>query len=266
LTDSVSMDPAGRGESTPAASPAEPLLDVRGLTKRFGRLVVLADLSFGVGPGEAFGVVGPNGAGKSTMLNLINGVLRPDSGVVFFDGRDVTGLGAAERSSGGIGRTYQIPRPFGGMTVFENVLVGATFASRRRGQQAFAATEEALETTGLIARANVQAGLLGLLDRRRLELARALAGQPRLMLLDEIASGLTDAEIPPLVDTVRGLRDRGVAVIWIEHVVHALLAVVDRLMCLTYGRMVALGEPGQVMRSPEVIEVYLGVEDEGRVA
>lgn len=237
---------------------AAPLLEVHGLTKRFGRMVAVEDLTFTVPAGQALGVVGPNGAGKSTMLDLVSGVLRPDAGSVTFDGGNVTGLGPAARCRAGIGRTYQVPRPFGGMTVFENVLVGTTFGSGRRGQPAYETAFAALETTGLLRLADRPAGSLGLLDRKRLELARALATGPRLILLDEIAGGLSEAELPDLVETVRNLRDGGVTVIWIEHIVHALLAVVDRLLCLTYGRAIAIGEPDEVIRSPEVVEVYLG--------
>ncbi|HET6686869.1 MAG TPA: ABC transporter ATP-binding protein [Jiangellaceae bacterium] len=238
-------------------SPA-PLLELRGLTKRFGRLVVVEDLSFTVFPGEALGVVGPNGAGKSTMLDLVSGVLRADAGSVTFAGTDVTWLDPAARCRSGIARTYQIPRPFAAMTVFENVLVGTTFGSGRRGQPGYEAAYAALETTGLLPHADRPAGALGLLDRRRLELARALATDPRLVLLDEIAGGLSEAELPELVEDVRSLRNRGVTVIWIEHIVHALLAVVDRLLCLTFGRAIAIGNPQEVIRSPEVVEVYLG--------
>jgi branched-chain amino acid transport system ATP-binding protein len=234
------------------------LLSVRGLTKRFGRLVVVDDLTFDVAAGEALGVVGPNGAGKSTMLNLVDGVLRPDRGTVRFDGADLTGLDAAARCRAGIGRTYQVPRPFADMTVFENVYVGATFGAGRSGPAGYAAAYRALEVAGLAGQANRPAGALRLLDRKRLELARALATDPRLVLLDEIAGGLTDAEVPELVETIRGLRAHGVTVVWIEHIVHALLAVVDRLMCLTYGRRLAIGEPHAVIRSPEVVETYLG--------
>jgi branched-chain amino acid transport system ATP-binding protein len=239
-------------------SPPAPMLELRGLTKRFGRLVVVEDLSFTVSPGEALGVVGPNGAGKSTMLDLVSGVLRADAGSVTFAGTDVTGLDPAARCRSGIGRTYQVPRPFAAMNVFENVLVGTTFGSGRRGQPGYEAAYAALETTGLLPHADRPAGALGLLDRKRLELARALATDPRLVLLDEIAGGLSEAELPELVEDVRSLRDRGVTVIWIEHIVHALLAVVDRLLCLTLGRAIAIGDPQEVIRSPEVVEAYLG--------
>ena len=233
------------------------LLVVDGLAKRFGQLVVVADLSFEVRAGQALGVVGPNGAGKSTMLNLINGVLAADSGSVHFAGRDISRLGAAQRCVAGIARTYQVPAPFEGMTVLENVLVGAELGSGRRGD-GFRLAYEALDATGLLPVANARAGGLPLLARKRLEMARALATDPQLILLDEVAGGLTDQELPALVETVRGLRDRGVAVIWIEHIVHALLAVVDRLMCLTYGTMLAIGDPHEVLRNELVRSAYLG--------
>ena len=235
-----------------------PLLEVAGVGKRFGRLSVLDDVSFSIAPGEAFGIVGPNGAGKSTLLNVVNGVLRPDAGSVRLDGADVTRAGAAARCRAGIGRSYQIPRPFGGMTVFENALVAASFGAGHTGRAAADCAYRALEQAGLADAADTPAGSLRLLDRKRLELARALATEPRLVLLDEIAGGLSEAEVPALVETVRGLGDAGVAVVWIEHVVHALVAVVTRLMCLTYGRVLAVGDPHEVLADPQVIEVYLG--------
>ncbi len=234
------------------------LLVVDGLAKRFGQLVVVADLSFEVRPGQALGVVGPNGAGKSTMLNLINGVIAADRGSIQFDGRDISRLGAAQRCMAGIARTYQVPQPFAGMTVLENVLVGAELGSGRRRGDAHQLAYSALDATGLLPVANAPAGGLPLLSRKRLEMARALATDPQLILLDEVAGGLTDQELPALVETVRGLRDRGVAVIWIEHIVHALLAVVDKLMCLTYGMMLAIGEPREVLSNEAVRSAYLG--------
>jgi branched-chain amino acid transport system ATP-binding protein len=241
------------------------LLDVTGLGKRFGSVVVAEDVSFSVAGGEVLGVVGPNGAGKSTLLNLISGVLAPDRGSVRLDGHDVTRRGAASRARAGIGRTYQIPRPFAKMTVFENALVGATFAGRRRGEAADLALA-ALRRTRLLEYANAPAGTLRLLDRRRLELARALASRPTLLLLDEIAGGLAEHELPQLIDIVRELRDEGVAVVWIEHVVHALLSGVDRLMCLSEGRVLAIGDPHEVMTSQLVREVYLGTDPDLEVA
>jgi branched-chain amino acid transport system ATP-binding protein len=235
-----------------------PILEVRDLSKRFGKVVTAEDISFTVDPGTALGIVGPNGAGKSTLLSLIGGVLPPDAGVITYDGKDITRSSSGTRSEMGIARSVQIPRPFVDMTVFENVYVGAAFGGQSPGQAGYDTAAEALEISGLTHLANVPAGQLRLLDRKRLELARALATRPQLILLDEIAGGLTEKELPPLIEMIGGLRDSGVTVIWIEHIVHALLAVVDQLMCLAFGRILAIGDPREVMASPEVIEVYLG--------
>jgi branched-chain amino acid transport system ATP-binding protein len=234
------------------------ILEVQGLSKRFGKVVTAEDVTFTVRQGTALGIVGPNGAGKSTLLSLITGVLSPDDGAIRFDGKDITTLSSGARATMGIARSFQIPRPFVDMTVFENVYVGAAFGGRTTGQAGYDQAAESLEITGLSHLANVPAGQLRLLDRKRLELARALATSPQLILLDEIAGGLTEKELPPLIEMIRGLRDSGVTVIWIEHIVHALLAVVDDLMCLAFGKILAIGDPHEVMRSPEVIEVYLG--------
>jgi len=237
-----------------------PLLEVDGLGKRFGSLVVTDDVSFTLDADAALGVVGPNGAGKSTMLNLLSGTVPADRGNVRFQGQDVTALPASERCRLGIGRTYQIPRPFVGMSVFENVLVAATAGAGLRSHAAHTAAVRALDRAGISRVANERAGNLLLLDRKRLELARALATGPRLVLLDEIGGGLTDAELKILVATVQQLRSEGIAVIWIEHIVHALLQVVDRLLCLTYGRVLVYGTPAEVMSSKAVQDVYLGTE------
>ncbi len=234
------------------------LLEVRGLSKKFGNVVTAEDVNFNVKEGTALGIVGPNGAGKSTLLSLITGVLPSDSGTITFDGQNITSLSAASRTKAGIARSFQIPRPFVDMSVFENVYVGATFGGGFHGQIGYEAAVRALETTGLMHLSEKPAGQLRLLDRKRLELARALATNPRLILLDEIAGGLTEKELPPLIELIRGLRNSGVTVVWIEHIVHALTAVVDELMCLALGRVLAIGDPQEVMRSPEVIEVYLG--------
>ena len=235
-----------------------PILEVSGLSKRFGKVVTAEDVSFVVEQGTALGIVGPNGAGKSTLLSLITGVLKPDAGRIVFNGSDITGFSAARRTQSGIARSFQIPRPFVDMTVFENVYVGAAFGAGKNGQPGYDAAAQALDVTGLMALADKPAGQLRLLDRKRLELARALATDPTLILLDEIAGGLTERELPPLVELIRGLRDSGVTVVWIEHIVHALTAVVDQLMCLAFGKVLAIGDPHEVMKSPEVIEVYLG--------
>jgi len=235
------------------------LIEIKDLNKSFGSVVVAQSLSFAVKKGEAFGIVGPNGAGKSTLLNLINGNEIQDSGDIIFDGSNVNRLKPAQRSSLGISRTFQIPRPFADMTVFENVLVATNFAPQRenakkRQQNAIAA----IERTGLSDYFNTPAGKLRLLDRKRLELSRAVASEPKIILLDEIAGGLTDSELPALLNIITELKKDGVTIVWIEHIVHALVSVVDRLMCIAGGNVIAIGEPREVLASPKVIEIYLG--------
>jgi branched-chain amino acid transport system ATP-binding protein len=234
------------------------LLELDGVSKAYGALKVIDDLSVHLDAGEALGVVGPNGAGKTTMLQLAAGQLRPDAGRVRLDGRDVTDLPARTRCQLGIAGTSQVPQPFAGMTVYENVLVGATFG--RDGGDAHQASLDALEAAELTARANRLAGTLPLLELKRLELARALATGPRVLLLDEIAGGLSEPELRQLVGTVRRLRGAGISIVWIEHVVHALLSVVDRIVAMDSGRKLTEGDPHTVMASPEVRDVYLGAE------
>jgi branched-chain amino acid transport system ATP-binding protein len=237
-----------------------PLLEVDCVSKRFGQVVVAEDLSVTVEPGDMIGIVGPNGAGKTSLFGLISGDLTPGSGAVRFDGRTVTRLDAAARTRLGIGRTYQVPRPFADMTVFENLLIAAQQGGGLRRRASYAAAVAALDRTGMSAQANVPAERLGLLQRKRLELARALATQPRLLLLDEVAGGLTDPEVAQLVEIVRGVNGDGIAVIWIEHVVRALTAVVSRLMCLAGGHFVGDGDPAAVLADPAVREVFLGTD------
>lgn len=234
------------------------LLEVRSVAKSYGALHVLTGIDLAVPAGQALGVVGPNGAGKSTLLSVINGTERASAGSVQFEGRDVTRLGPEYRARHGIGRTFQIPRPFTNLTVFENALSGASYGAGLRGRAADDRALHALELSGMLPLANIPAGKLPLLARKRLELARALATDPTLLLLDEIAGGLTEAECDSLVETITALKDSGITIIWIEHVVRALLAVVDRLVCLASGTLIADGEPGAVMSSPEVRRVYLG--------
>ena len=227
-----------------------PLLELDHVTKRFGRVVIAEDLSFTVGPGEVVGIVGPNGAGKTSLFGLISGDLSPGAGQISFDGRPVTKLDAAARCRLGIGRTYQVPRPFTDMTVFENVLVAAQQGGGLRRKASYAAAVQALEQADMTGEANLPAARLGLLQRKRLELARALASRPRLLLLDEVAGGLTDPEVAQLVEIVRGINAEGIAVIWIEHVVRALTAMVSRLICLAGGQFVGDGEPGRGAGQP----------------
>jgi branched-chain amino acid transport system ATP-binding protein len=238
----------------------DPLLELDHVTKRFGRIVVAQDLSFAVGPGDTVGIVGPNGAGKTSLFGLISGDLSPGAGEISFAGRSVTKLNAAARCRLGVGRTYQVPRPFTDMTVFENVLVAAQQGAGLRRRASYAAAAEALERVGMTREANVPAERLGLLQRKRLELARAVASRPRLLLLDEVAGGLTDPEVAQLVEIVRGVNAEGVAVIWIEHVVRALTPVVSRLICLAGGAFVGDGDPAAVLADPAVREVFLGTE------
>jgi branched-chain amino acid transport system ATP-binding protein len=240
------------------ATTTDPILAAVGVHKRFGALVVLDGVDFALAAGDAVGVVGPNGAGKTTLLNVLAGSLRPNAGRVELLGADVTRLGAAQRCRLGVGRAHQVPRPFGQMTVFENVFVGAATGGGFSGSAAYDRCIDALQLCRLEDRANRRAETLGLLDRKRLELARSLATDPRVLLLDEIGGGLTDAEAVELVATVNELKGRRIAVVWIEHIVHVLVQVVDRLVCMDGGRVIADGEPREVMRDATVIDAYLG--------
>lgn len=237
---------------------SQPLLALRRVSKSFGAVTVAKDLDLTLERGRALGIVGPNGAGKSSLFAMISGDLSPDSGTVELDGVDVTGMPAHRRTRAGIGRTYQIPRPFEKMTVFENVLVCGTEGARLRGREASERAGDVLTRTGLFPLANKLAGSLSLLQRKRLEVARGLATEPDLLLLDEVAGGLTDMEVSELVAMIKEVNASGIAIVWIEHVVHALIEAVDRLACLAGGRLVADGEPAVVLRDPVVRELYLG--------
>jgi branched-chain amino acid transport system ATP-binding protein len=237
-----------------------PILRLDGLTKRYGAVVVADGIDLALDEGEALGIIGPNGAGKTSIFNLIAGTVRVDGGHIRFKDADVTPLSAAARCHLGIARSFQIPHPFTGMTVFENIVVGAAFGGGIGERDAYPRAAEVLEITGLRRKANVVAGSLTLLERKRLEMARALATNPKLLLLDEIAGGLTEAECLELVATIRDLRKTGISIIWIEHVVHALLAVIDRLTVINFGRLIANGDPQTVIKSGEVAEIYLGIE------
>lgn len=237
-----------------------PLLALHGVGKSYGALKVTDAISLAVNDGETLGILGPNGAGKTTLFNLISGDVRPDGGRVEYEGRDITTLKPHQRCHAGIGRSYQVPQPFGNMTVFENLVTAACFGAQQGEQEAWETAHEVLLQTGLIAHANKPAGGLTLLNRKRLELARALATRPRLLLLDEIAGGLTEPEARQLVEELQRIKSRGMTMIWIEHVVHALLSLADRLFVINFGQKLAEGEPHTVMNDPEVRRVYMGME------
>ena len=234
------------------------ILSASAVEKRFDALVVLDRVDFAMRGDEAVGIVGPNGAGKTTFLGVLVGAHAPTSGAIHFRGDDVTALPAPERSRRGLVRTHQVPRPFSGMTVFENAFVAATNGGGFARDVAYDRVIDALRLCGMLGIANRRAETLGLLDRKRLELARALATNPTVLLLDEIGGGLTDGEAGELVCVIRELRGRSIAIVWIEHIVHVLLQVAERLICMDAGRIIADGEPSAVMADPAVIKAYLG--------
>jgi len=236
------------------------ILIVNNLNKSYGNLKVTDDLSFELKEGEALGIIGPNGAGKTTLFNIISGDVKADSGTIFMSNEDMSSLPSSERCHKGIGRTYQVPHPFEGMSIFENVLTGALFGTNLSEDDAQSLTISILENTGLIDKAEVMAGTLSLLERKRLELAKALATQPKILLLDEIAGGLTEHEVQELISTIKNITKSGVSIIWIEHIVHALLSVVDRLLAINFGSVLIEGDPHEVMNSKEVKEVYMGID------
>lgn len=236
------------------------ILKLDGVSKAYGAVTVADNQSWSLRAGEALGVIGPNGAGKTSMFNLVTGTIAPSKGRIIFDGQDVTTWPAAKRCRAGIARSFQVPQPFGGMTVFENALVAATQGAGLSGKEAHALCLDILDRTALLHRANTLAKGLTLLERKRLELTRAMCAKPRLLLLDEIAGGLTEAECTSLVKTIQDIRETGVSIVWIEHVVHALLAVVDRLIVIDFGKLIADGQPAAIMNSREVKEIYLGIE------
>jgi branched-chain amino acid transport system ATP-binding protein len=237
-----------------------PLLALANVCKRFGAIVVADRLDLALAPGEALGIIGPNGAGKTTLFGIISGAVAPDTGRVLYAGRDITHLPPARRCALGIGRSFQIPQPFGGMSVFENLVVAAAFGGGRRERDAYESCMTILQRCGLAGKANRPAGSLTLLDRKRLELARALASDPAVLLLDEVAGGLTEHECRDLIVLIGEIKASGVSIVWIEHVVHALLASIDRLLVLHNGAFIADGEPHAVIRRPQVAEIYLGIE------
>ncbi len=244
---------------TQALTPG-PILALDRISKRFGAIVVANEIDLALAEGEALGIIGPNGAGKTTLFGIISGNVAPDSGRVLYRGEDITAATPARRCSMGIGRSFQIPLPFGGMTVFENLVVAAAFGGGVRERESYGRCMDILERCGLGGKANRLAGSLTLIDRKRLELARALATDPKVLLLDEVAGGLTERECQALIELIRDIRQGGVSIVWIEHVVHALIASIDRLLVLYNGAFIADGDPYAVIRSPQVAEIYMGIE------
>ena len=236
-----------------------PILVLEKIHKRFGAIVIAEGIDLALAEGEALGIIGPNGAGKTTLFGIASGAVVPDAGRVLLAGRDVTALPPERRCRLGIARSYQIPQPFSGMTVFENAVVAAAFGQGRREREVYRECVEVLDRCGLGAMINRLAGSLTLLDRKRLELARALATKPRVLLLDEVAGGLTEHECASLVGLIREIRKAGVSIVWIEHIVHALTSVVDRLAVLHGGAIIAEGEPTAVIKVPRVQEIYMGM-------
>jgi len=236
-----------------------PILALDSISKRFGAVVVADGVDLSLDEGEALGIIGPNGAGKTTLFGMATGTVRPDAGRVVFAGEDITHLSPERRCRKGLARSFQIPQPFSGMTVFENVVVAAAFGNNERETAVYERCADLLTRCGLADKANKRAGGLTLLDRKRLELARALATRPRVLLLDEVAGGLTEHECTTLVALIKDVRASGVSIVWIEHVVHALLATIDRLAVLHGGKIIAEGDPQTVIRSPQVTEIYMGI-------
>ena len=235
------------------------LLELVGVSKFYGALKAVDSVSLAVEDGEALAVIGPNGAGKSTMFNLITGDVAPSAGRVRFAGADMTAMPPHDRSRLGIGRSYQIPHPFANMSVFENLLVGAIFGGGMSERESYQRCSDVLKVTGLTDKANVPARTLTLLQRKRLEMARVLAMQPKLLLLDEIAGGLTEFECAELVKTIKEIHAGGTTIVWIEHIVHALVSVAKRLIVMNFGQILAQGDPHEVMADARVREVYMGM-------
>jgi len=238
------------------------ILTVSQLQKNFGRLRAVDGLSFEVREGEILGMMGPNGAGKTTVFNLLTGVLKPDKGTILFKGKNITHASPAKRCHLGIGRTYQIPCPFDKMTVFENLLVGAVHGGRLSEKRAREEASDILELTGISPVKNRVAGELSLMNRKRLEMGRALATQPSLILLDEVAGGLTEVEVKQVLEIVKKTSKKGITIIWIEHILMMMSEGVDRLLVISEGQWLQCGDPKKVMSSEEVLKCYLGTEEE----
>lgn len=236
------------------------ILEVKNLLKCFGGLVAIKDLDFTVSEGEIIGLIGPNGSGKTTLFNLISGFLKPDSGGIRFNGSDITGLKPHRICQNGIVRTFQLTKPFGGMTVLQNVMVGRMYGAEPGGgiRRAEGECEKILEFVGLGRRGLLLASSFNIVDRKRLEIARALATKPKLLLLDEMMSGLTHTEMEEALRLLRVIGHSGITLIVVEHVMKAILDISSRLIVLNHGEKIAEGKPQEVVRNEKVIEAYLG--------
>jgi branched-chain amino acid transport system ATP-binding protein len=235
------------------------ILQVEGVTKRFGGLQALTDVTFDLPEGQILGLIGPNGAGKTTLFNVINGVYTPNEGRVIFKGEDVTGSKTYDMAHRGLARTHQIVKPLNDLSVRENVMVGACFGRENHNlHKAGGIADEVLEFVGLAERADQLASSLNVAQKKRLEMARALAARPYLLLLDEVLAGLNPSEIAEMVETVQRIRDQGVTIIMIEHVMHAVMNVSDRMIVLDFGQQIAEGTPEEIQNNPKVVEAYLG--------
>ncbi len=238
------------------------LLEVRGVSKHFGGLMAVAEVSFTLNEGEILGLIGPNGAGKTTLFNVVNGVYKADIGTITFSGKDITGCSPDQVVHLGLARTHQIVRPLGAMSVLANVTVGACFGREYQSMRAARVTAlEVLERVGLASRANALASSLTLAGKKRLEIARALAAKPKLLLLDEVLAGLNPTEIALMIDLIRKIRDGGISVFMIEHVMQAIMNLSDRIVVLNLGRKIAEAPPTEVVKNSDVVEAYLGFPD-----
>ncbi len=235
------------------------LLSVQGVTKRFGGLQALTRVTFDLPQGQILGLIGPNGAGKTTLFNVINGVYAPEEGRVIFRGEDITGLKPYEVARRGLARSHQVVRPLNQLTVRENVMVGACFGRENHSlSNAAAIADEILELVGLKERADQLAGSLNIAQKKRLEMARALAARPYLLLLDEVLAGLNPSEVEAMLTTIRTIREQGITIIMIEHIMHAIMKISERIIVLDYGEQIAEGTPQEISNNPRVIEAYLG--------